>query len=84
MHMNIGTTITIYPDGRSIAGRVYNVRPNGDACVETETGELFSGPTSPRRTITSDPLATGNPLSRYARLYGKTAAQRDLTTDFYA
>lgn len=82
MTMNI--TATIYSDGHAITGRVYNVRPNGETCIETELGQLYSGPTHPTRSITADPLATGNPLSRYARLYGKTAAQRDLTTDFYA
>lgn len=47
----IETNETVIVDGNEITGKVYYIRDNGWACVETESGRIASGPRhSPKLT----------------------------------
>jgi hypothetical protein len=65
--MKIGDTATVYVNGEAITGRVYNVRDNGWACVQTQSGRVASGPDNPEERARSIPeiLQEQFPASRY-------------------
>jgi hypothetical protein len=50
-HERIGKVETVVVDGQCFTGRVYHVRRNGDACLETANGQHMACGPAPRRVV---------------------------------